>query len=163
HAATAGAGFRCAAPIGIALIAIAGCAAPDEGARYLGDRGFRRERLVASLVAPENGYSRARLERYATGGEGDWEALPEWNPRVAGGAVVAGLANRRLDCGGVVGGGWGAGRGGVAAALGEEPVAIPDLRPVSLQANLQAGGAVVSGSIELAIRIETLIITAHGG
>jgi mono/diheme cytochrome c family protein len=49
---------------------------------YLADAGFRRATLVASLVNPDNGYSRLRLADYDTGRDGDWSRLPEWNPRV---------------------------------------------------------------------------------
>ena len=45
-----------------------------------GDARARREALVASLVNPSNGYSALRLAHYATGGDGDWDRLPEWNP-----------------------------------------------------------------------------------
>jgi cytochrome c5 len=48
---------------------------------YLDDAGFRRAELVASLVRPQNGYSSLRLAHYATGDTGDWDRLPEWNPR----------------------------------------------------------------------------------
>ncbi|HEV3191969.1 MAG TPA: hypothetical protein VGY54_15765 [Polyangiaceae bacterium] len=49
---------------------------------YLDDRVFRRAELVASLVNPENGYSRLRLGRYASGDDSDWDHLPEWNSAV---------------------------------------------------------------------------------
>jgi hypothetical protein len=49
---------------------------------YLRDRLSRRSALVASLVDPDNGYSRLRLERYATGGPADWDRLVAWNPPV---------------------------------------------------------------------------------
>jgi mono/diheme cytochrome c family protein len=51
--------------------------APDS---YLNDAAFRRSELVRSLVNAGNGYSKLRLEHYATGSDGDWERLPEWNP-----------------------------------------------------------------------------------
>jgi hypothetical protein len=60
------------------LIACAPRGPRDDARRYLADAEFRRAELVASLVAPDNGYSRARLERYAR-----WEQLPAWNPPVA--------------------------------------------------------------------------------
>jgi cytochrome c5 len=63
---------------------IACCAAGQsttaDAARYLDDAAFRREALEASLVNPDNGYSRLRLDHYATGAAGDWDRLPEWNP-----------------------------------------------------------------------------------
>src|SRR5262245_3248320 len=50
------------------------------GARYVTDAAYRRAELEASLVNPNNGYSKLRLERYT---ESDWGALPEWNPRAS--------------------------------------------------------------------------------
>ncbi|MBS2031282.1 MAG: cytochrome c [Deltaproteobacteria bacterium] len=47
---------------------------------YLTDAGYRRAELVAELVNPQDGYAEDRLAHYATGAEGDWERLPEWNP-----------------------------------------------------------------------------------
>jgi mono/diheme cytochrome c family protein len=179
-----------------------------------GDAGARREALVASLVNPSNGYSTLRLAHYATGRDGDWDRLPEWNPpsaaldvsadplvlgeaafyryptqlfggdpstpglvtvafadgtrisaltcaschsRVVNGAVIPGLANETIDLG------WGPGRIDVAIPAGEEPVAIPDLRVVALETNLHRDGTVRNDPAALAIRIETLIITAHDG
>jgi mono/diheme cytochrome c family protein len=62
-------------------VALAGCAASgDDATRYLDDARFRRDTLVASLVNPANGYSRLRLEHYATGSAGDWDARPAWDP-----------------------------------------------------------------------------------
>lgn len=65
------------------LVVAAGCARRDPGARYLRDATYRRATLVSSLVNPRNRYSQLRLQHYATGGSGDWDALPEWNPPVA--------------------------------------------------------------------------------
>ena len=56
--------------------------APAPSVPYLADASFRRAELVASLVASGNGYSQLRLAHYATGDDGDWERLPEWNPPV---------------------------------------------------------------------------------
>lgn len=50
----------------------------DPGRRYLDDATFRGGELRASLVDPDDGYSRLRLEKYGAA----WEALPVWNPRV---------------------------------------------------------------------------------
>jgi cytochrome c5 len=47
---------------------------------YLEDPAFARDELIASLVNPNNGYSRLRLAHYATGDAADWDRLPEWNP-----------------------------------------------------------------------------------
>jgi mono/diheme cytochrome c family protein len=49
---------------------------------YLGDPRFRRRELEASLVDKSNAYSQFRLAHYASGRQGDWDALPAWNPRV---------------------------------------------------------------------------------
>jgi cytochrome c5 len=69
------------------LAALAACktdpAGPSDGERYLTDPAARREMLVASLVNPDNGYSRLRLAYYETGKSDDWALLPEWNPRVS--------------------------------------------------------------------------------
>ncbi len=232
------------------LVLVAGCSAGDAASRYLDDARFRRDTLVASLVNPDNGYSRLRLAHYATGGDGDWDALPVWNPpvatlgvdgwpradelaldgsaagddaarlalgeaaffrypvqlapalssafgsleslavrglwydptrgaslvsarladggrvlaltcaschaRVVDGVLVAGLPNEQIDLG------WGPGRIDVAPPPGEEPIEIPDLRPVALETNLQRDGTVRNGgTATLAVRIETLIITSH--
>ena len=75
-------GLRRLAAASLAL-ALGGCGAADGGARYLDDASFRRAELVASLVNPDNGYSRLRLSHYATGAAGDWDALPVFNPPVA--------------------------------------------------------------------------------
>ena len=50
---------------------------------YLRDAPTRRQALVDELVTPTNGYSTLRLAHYATGTDGDWDALPAWNPRAA--------------------------------------------------------------------------------
>ncbi len=62
------------------------CGGPDSAPStkpdpYLVDASYRRATLVASLVNPDNGYSRLRLSSYESGGAGDWALLPEWNPR----------------------------------------------------------------------------------
>ncbi|MGZ3429468.1 MAG: hypothetical protein ACXVCV_22610, partial [Polyangia bacterium] len=76
--------------------------------------------------------------------------------RVVDGVPVAGLANEAIDLG------WGPGRIDVALSP-EEPIAIPDLRVVGLEANFQRDGTVRNdGVIALAVRIETLIINTHG-
>ena len=51
------------------------------GETYVTDVDARREAMEASLTNPENLYAQTRLGAYATG-EGGWDALPEWNPRV---------------------------------------------------------------------------------
>lgn len=70
----------------LAAAALAACSsaapAPSDPLRaYLESRDARRATLERSLVAPANGYSQLRLSRYATGRDGDWERLAEWNPR----------------------------------------------------------------------------------
>jgi hypothetical protein len=51
-----------------------------EAERYLGETDYRRRALEASLVNPENVYSRQRLKAYGHDTSG-WDALPVWNPR----------------------------------------------------------------------------------
>jgi mono/diheme cytochrome c family protein len=78
-----------------ALAAVAACSGPPPlaehgsgvepdavalGVRYDTDAEFRRDVLVDSLVNPDNGYSKLRLERYT---DEIWGSLPEWNPRAA--------------------------------------------------------------------------------
>jgi cytochrome c5 len=49
--------------------------------KYTDDASVRRSALEASLASKTNGYARLRLAHYATGTDGDWDALPVWNPR----------------------------------------------------------------------------------
>src|SRR5687768_3325118 len=51
-----------------------------EGERFLDSTPYRRAALEASLVNPENVYSRQRLKAYGMETSG-WDALPVWNPR----------------------------------------------------------------------------------
>ena len=92
----------CVAATALVVSALAGCSAPSSapqpsgGARYLADLAYRRSELEASLVNPANTYSQMRLAHYA-GGDGAWDALPEWNPRaepVTPGDVDDGTAAR---------------------------------------------------------------------
>ncbi|HUQ01668.1 MAG TPA: hypothetical protein VM261_04195 [Kofleriaceae bacterium] len=76
----------------LALVALAACRGSREPApwsdawlareaeRYLGEGDYRRRALEASLVNPENVYSRQRLKAYGHDTSG-WDALPVWNPR----------------------------------------------------------------------------------
>ena len=58
---------------------------------------------------------------------------------------------------------WGPGRLDVTTTVGTEPVRIADLRPVRWLSYLQADATVaLHDRTALAIRLETLIITAHG-
>jgi mono/diheme cytochrome c family protein len=57
---------------------------------------------------------------------------------------------------------WGPGRLDVTDDGSDNPVAIPDLRPVRYQENLQRAATVKNDLIALAIRTETLIITSLG-
>jgi mono/diheme cytochrome c family protein len=63
-----------------------------EGALYVGDADYRRRALEASLVNPDNAYSRLRRERYT---ESAWGALPEWNPRTS--AMELGRVDAPVD------------------------------------------------------------------
>ena len=58
---------------------------------------------------------------------------------------------------------WGPGRMDVSTLRGDEPLRIPDLRPIRFVVNLQQSGALVNRDVTtLAIRIETLIIVSSG-
>lgn len=85
---------------------------PASSVPYLTDASFRRAELVASLVAPGNGYSRLRLAHYETGDAGDWARVPEWNPPVD--AISAG----ELDAPG--------GARSTPLSSGAAPLALPD-------------------------------------
>jgi cytochrome c5 len=92
------------------------------------------------------------------------------------GALVTGAPNERLDWGRLlVEGGqvtgdyantvstWGSGRIDVTTIEGTEPCRIADLRPVKWLTHLHQDATVEQRSVvSLAIRIETLVITAHG-
>ncbi|MDB4963103.1 MAG: hypothetical protein JWP01_3102 [Myxococcales bacterium] len=71
----------------VGILLVGACSQSVDDTRYLDDRAFRREALVAGLVDPTNHYSRLRLARYAV--EGGWDALPAWNPPVAIGGEPA--------------------------------------------------------------------------
>ncbi|MEA2700955.1 MAG: hypothetical protein QOI66_5226 [Myxococcales bacterium] len=51
--------------------------------RYLTERDFRRDQMMASLAGVEDDYARLRRDRYASGDGLDWDLLPAWNPPVA--------------------------------------------------------------------------------
>lgn len=57
---------------------------------------------------------------------------------------------------------WGPGRVDVSADATDNPVAIPDLRPVRYQEHLQRAATVKNDLVALAVRTETLIITSLG-
>jgi cytochrome c553 len=93
------------------------------------------------------------------------------------GAIAPGVPNRELDVGAAILdsqgslvepatanaiAAWGAGRLDVTTSTGNEPVRIPDLRPVRWLTYLQQDATVRARDIvALAIRIETLIITSN--
>lgn len=76
----------------LSLVVISACRAAEpparwseawlerEADRYLGATANRRAALEASLVNPDNVYSRQRLAAYGRDTVG-WDALPVWNPR----------------------------------------------------------------------------------
>ncbi len=83
------------------------------------------------------------------------------------GKLVAGKNNADLDLGRLHGDGdrgfaWRRGTVDVTGDGVEDPVAIPDLRPIRFQQNLHHAATVRNDPVALAIRIETLIITSHG-
>jgi cytochrome c5 len=97
--------------------------------------------------------------------------------RREGESIVDGLPNANLDVGaamldeasgaidpalGRAVAAWGPGRIDVSSTTGKEPARIPDLRPVAWLGYLQQDATVRMGDLtSLAIRIETLIITAQ--
>ena len=118
------------------------------------------------------GFQRVALP---TGGVGLAATCATCHAALRDGVLVAGIANERLDLGRMfVDAGlpaaaavpaydaWGPGRLDVTTAAGGEPVRIPDLRATKWLTYLQADGTVQQRDLTtLAIRIETLIITAH--
>jgi cytochrome c5 len=71
-------------------------------------------------------------------------------------ASIEGAASAALSA-------WGPGRVDVTTTDGREPVHVPDLRAVRFERYLQASGAVEQRDVtSLAVRIETLLVTAHG-
>jgi hypothetical protein len=98
--------------------------------------------------------------------------------RIVAGELSIGVGNDLLDLGALIhdaglrygaelrqaAATWGPGRVDVATEVGNEPVRIPDLRPVRWLTHLQQAAAVQQRDVNsLAVRIETLLITAHGG
>jgi mono/diheme cytochrome c family protein len=96
----------------------------------------------------------------------------------ADGRLIVGAGNDRLELGRLMVDGdgavppelaqsrraWGPGRVDVTTEDGGDPVRIPDLRPVRWHGHLHYGASVAQpDEIALAVRIETLLITAHGG
>ena len=110
-----------------------------------------------------------------------WTALPNnrvslsvtcstCHSSVRDGHLVTGKNNAQFDIGSMAsdfrGGGlhlgWGPGRLDVTNDDSDNPVAIPDLRPVRHQKHLQRAATVKNDLIALAIRTETLLITSMG-
>lgn len=58
---------------------------------------------------------------------------------------------------------WGAGVLDVTPDRHDNPVAIPDLRPLSLQRTLHWSATLDNSLLALAVRVDTLIITSHQG
>jgi len=98
--------------------------------------------------------------------------------RSDGGRLWIGAGSERLDLGRMMNRGtpgsdpalvqaraaWGPGRVDVTTGDGRDPVRIPDLRPIRWLTHLHYSASVAQRDpIALAVRIETLIITAHGG
>jgi hypothetical protein len=92
--------------------------------------------------------------------------------------LIIGAGNDRLDLGRLMNDGlpathpslalaraaWGPGRVDVTTPGGGDPLSIPDLRPIKWQSALHHGASLKrTDETALAIRIETLIITAYGG
>jgi cytochrome c5 len=73
--------LACLGAAGLACGSSSSGSAEPSAPAYLTDASFRRSALLASLVNPRDGYAEDRIAHYATGTAGDWDALPEWNPR----------------------------------------------------------------------------------
>ncbi len=73
----------CAFAVGACAAAAPAPSAP----LYLTSQAYRRAEMAASLVNPENEYSRRRLAYYSVDGPASWDALPIFNPRTAAIAV----------------------------------------------------------------------------
>ena len=152
--------------------------ADDDALRALGEAaffGYPMQPLpaaAAGLALARYGLRSASLAQVATG-----LALTcaSCHATERDGVVVPGLTNTRFDFGrllaeaGAVPGqdvarfrAWGPGRVDVTTAEGGEPVRIADLRAVRWQGYLQADATLRQRDlVTLAIRIETLMITAH--
>jgi mono/diheme cytochrome c family protein len=112
-----------------------------------------------------------------------WAAVPGGSPMLAmtcaschaaasaSGDIVDGLPNAQLDMSGMLSASgegnpqapaWGRGRVDVTSDGIDNPAGLPDLRPIRSERYLHHDGTVRNGLIELAIRIETLIITSSG-
>lgn len=94
---------------------------------------------------------------------------------VVGGTLIAGLQSARMDVGAVLADAtadgaragrllaWGPGRVDVTTDDGTLPQRVPDLRPTRWLTHLHQDGTLRQRDVvALAIRIETLLITAHG-
>ncbi len=128
-------------------------AALDLSAPNLGEQAFFR---YPAQPAPNDISDGVVNVRYADGSTG--RALTCASCHASAGQP--GVANPTIDFG------WGPQLVDVSAAGDEPAVAIPDLRPVRWQTHLQRAGAVrqpldENQPITLAIRIETLLITAQ--
>ena len=88
----------------------------------------------------------------ADGSVAPWMTCATCHGDVVQGVRVAGRTNERML----------GGRVDVTADGVDNPQAIVDLRPVSLQTHLHAAGTVVNGPAELAVRVDTLITTSLG-
>lgn len=92
-------GLRRIFPSLVACAAACGAVEGEPSPPRVDDRTERRAALEASLVSTDNEYARLRFARYATGAADGWDALPEWNPRVAPveiGEFEAGVAPMRF-------------------------------------------------------------------
>ena len=128
----------------------------------LGEHAFFR--YPAQLVPREtHGVPHLVDVRLADGSRGPALSCATCHSRLVDGVTVAGLPNQTLDVGAIFGAAWPPGLVDVSGSGDEPPIAIADLRSASLQRNLQASGEVRNSRIALAVRIETLIITSHGG
>lgn len=128
----------------------------------LGERAFFR--YPAQLVPDgTEGVPHLIDVQLADGSLGAALSCASCHSRIVDGVTVPGLANQTFDVGAIFGASWPPGHVDVSASGTEPPIAIADLRAVSLQHNLQASGEVKNDRVALAIRIETLVITSHGG
>jgi cytochrome c5 len=143
-----------ASPIAIGRAALAG---DRDALRAVGEQAFfRYPAQLAPWAAAAHAERVVRVE-LAGGETGVAVTCASCHAERRGGALVVGLANDHIDLG------WGPGVLDVTSERGMEPVRIPDLRPLRFMKELHRTASVEQRDLaSLAVRIETLLVVAHG-